>query len=925
MPATRAGKGEMMPVPRHPSNQKRGFPSEKGAFAESSRSLPSPGNDAAQLHFHHLSRPNTAASIPALPLGVERLSFTAPMALPDLTRLRTLFQRSDRDKFQRFNIVLAILLAGWVPSILMLVVSYTILTRTLESKILRDRQTFVQLIAHLVGDDLSRTSGIVEYYQTQPDVPRILTGPDPKTAAQQWLNQTFYSHPRIDGMFIAAQDGRLIGSIPAVPPEIVRDFSSDMWREAAAGPAVYVSAVHPRLSDKRMTADIVGSVRNPDGAVIGYLGVSVLVERMGRRLSSIEFADQSVCQVIDQSGTALFTNDFQPNRTPVSPAADTLIKEIRQTQSGHLARHNNLYSFSLIETTGWVTVVEQPKAAAYKPVTDLLAKITFPAVWLIVLTAVGAWLAGKFTRRQRDASLRIEREVIFNEKILANMPSGIALVDPDSRNFLQANDAFAHMAQNFGGMAKGKDVYAATYDEVRIAPPEAIGKVLEFGTPFQLVEQPFIDQAGQTRFVNVHLLRLQGADQRIQGVLYLVEDKTRDVTLRQELIGASAAKDQFLALLSHELRNPLSPVIAMVSELEASAPDSPEVRHALAVIRRNVELEARLIDDLLDVTRISKGKLQLSLETVSVHEILQRAYEICREEILAKNLHFEFRLRAKFVHVEGDPARLQQVFWNLIKNSVKFTPEDGRIIIETSNPSPEEIEIRTTDTGIGIEGEKIGKVFNAFEQGQNSITRRFGGLGLGLAISHAMVSAHRGRIAVASDGKDRGTTFIVSLQTVAAPVVPDTAHSPNRTNPSDEAKRRMAKRAPRLLVVDDHHDTCTGMKMMLERRGYRVTLAHTADQAVERAGEEEFDLIISDIGLPDRSGYELMEELRTTKRMRGIALSGFGMENDVNRARAAGFSEHLTKPINFERLEEAIHTLLEMESAPPANGAEASN
>jgi CheY-like chemotaxis protein len=416
----------------------------------------------------------------------------------------------------------------------------------------------------------------------------------------------------------------------------------------------------------------------------------------------------------------------------------------------------------------------------------------------------------------------------------------------------------------------------------------------------------------------VNLLRLQGSEQRIQGVLYLIEDKTRDVTLRQELIAANAAKDQFLALLSHELRNPLSPVIAMVGELEASAPDSPEVRRALEVIKRNVELEARLIDDLLDITRIAKGKLQLSLETVNLHEILQRAYEICREEILGKNLGIEFRLRAERQHVEADPARLQQVFWNLIKNSVKFTPEQGRIIIETFNSSPEEIEIRITDTGIGIEPEKIGKIFNAFEQGQSSITRRFGGLGLGLAISKAMVTAHGGRIHVESEGKNHGATFVVTLRTVAALATSETTPVP--VAPSDEAKARMEERAPRLLVVDDHFDTCTGMKMMLERRGYRVTCANTADEAVNKASEQDFDLLISDIGLPDRSGYELMQELRATKSMRGIALSGFGMENDVSRARAAGFSEHLTKPINFERLEEAIHGLLEPEPAAPACG-----
>jgi len=825
-------------------------------------------------------------------------------------------KRRDRDRFERFHIAVAILLAGWAPSILMLVVSYTILTNTLESKILRDRQTFVQLIAHLVGDDLSRTSGVIEYYQTQPEVVKMLSGPNPEIASQQWLALTFYSHPRIDGMFIAAPDGRLIASLPAVPESIAHDYSPVLWREGAAGsPDVYVSQVHPRLPDNRMTTDIVGAVRTQEGTIVGYLGVSVLVERIGRRLSSIDFGDQSNCQVLDQTGRALFTNNFVPNAGTASPQPDGLIQEIRQSKTGHLERNENLYSFTTIDSTGWMTVVEQPKSVAYKPVRDLLDKITIPAVWLIVLTAVGAWLAGKFTRRQAEAARRIEREVIFNEKILANMPSGIALVDPDSRHFLQANQAFSEMAKRFGALPQGKDIHNASYDEVKIAPAEAIEKVLAFGAPFQLVEQPFTDQSGMTRFVNVNLLRLQGSEQTIQGVLYLVEDKTRDVTLRQELIGANAAKDQFLALLSHELRNPLSPVIAMVSELEASAPDSPEVRRALEVIRRNVELEARLIDDLLDVTRISKGKLQLSLETVSVHEILQRSYEICREDIAAKDLRIEFRLRAERAYVEGDPARLQQVFWNLIKNSVKFTPEKGGIVIETFNPSPDAIEIRTIDTGIGIEAEKMQTIFNAFEQGQSSITRRFGGLGLGLAISKAMVAAHGGMIKAESHGRDQGATFIVTLETVAPPAV---ASSDGDKKPSKEEAGKGAQTTRterRVLVVDDHFDTCTGMKMMLERRGYRVTLAHTADQAVERTRHEEFDLVISDIGLPDRSGYELMQELSTTKGLRGIALSGFGMENDVSRARAAGFSEHLTKPINFDRLEESIQNLLEPEPA----------
>ena len=827
-------------------------------------------------------------------------------------QLRDRFEKQRRGRFERLKIIFPILLAGWIPSILTLVVSYTILTKTLESRILSDRQTFIQLVGHLVNHDLSRTSGIIEYYQTLPEVAKILSAPNPQAAAEQWLSSAFYSHPLIDGMFMTAPDGRLIASIPNDPVMIGKDFGSDQWREQArASNKAFVSAVHPRLPDKRMATNIVGAVRAPDRTIVGYLGISVLVERIGRRLATIEFADQSLCEVFDQNGTALFARDFQPNSAMVSPEGQILMKEIRESKSGHFERRGNLYSFSPIESTGWVAVAEQSKAIAYKPVHDLLGRMTVLAAWLIVLTAIFAWLGSTLYQRQTEATRRIEREVIFNEKILANMPSGIAFIDPASRRFLQANDAFAQMVQRFGNLPAGRDVTEATYDDVKIAPAGAMEKVLSFGTPFQLIEEPLKDKAGMTHFVNINLLRLQGPHRTVQGVLYLLEDKTRDVTLRQELIGANAAKDQFLALLSHELRNPLSPVIAMVGELEANIPDSRPVREALEVIRRNVELEARLIDDLLDVTRIAKGKLQLSFEIICVHEILQRAHEICRNDIAAKDLQVEFRFHAAHAHVEGDPARLQQVFWNLIKNSVKFTPEKGRIIIETLNPASDEIEIRISDTGIGIEPEKIDKIFNAFEQGQIAITRRFGGLGLGLAISKAMVDAHGGKIQVESLGKDRGSTFSLNLKTVPAPAA---AGDGAKEGPS--AIREGELRMPtlrRVLVVDDHRDTCTGMKMMLERRGYEITVAHSAEQAVEKTHEQNFDLLISDIGLPGRSGYDLMRELRDSKGLLGIALSGFGTEHDVSKARAAGFSEHLTKPINFERLEEAIQNLLELE------------
>src|SRR5436305_4782893 len=561
-------------------------------------------------------------------------------------QLRDTFKKRRRDRFERFKIIFPILLAGWIPSLLTLIVSYTNLRDTLESRILRDRQTLIQLVGHLVGHDLNRSSSIVDYYQTFPEVAKILNAPNRQTFAQQWLSSTFYSHPNIDGMFITAPDGSLIASLPTAPEVIGKDFGSSHWREqAAAANGAFVSAVHPRLSDKRLVTDIVAAVRAPDRTILGYVGDSVLVERIGRRLSAIEFSDRFRFEVFDQNGASLFANDFKPN-PGVTPQGGLLINEIRQNKTGHFEEHGNLYSFSPIEPTGWVAVVEQPNSLAYKPVHDLLGRMTILTAWLIALTAVFAWLGNRFYQRQMEWTQRLEREVIFNEKMLANMPSGIAFVEPASRRFLHANDAFARIAERFGDIPAGRDITEIPCDDVKIAPPGAIERVLTFGTPFHLTEHPLKDKTGMTHFLNINLLRLQGAQETVQGVLYLVDDKTRDVTLRQELIAANAAKDQFLALLSHELRSPLSPVIAMVGELEAEAPDTQPVREALEVVRRNVELEARLIDDLLDVTRISKGKLQLSFETISIHQILQRAYEICRKEIEAKNLDVEFRLRA---------------------------------------------------------------------------------------------------------------------------------------------------------------------------------------------------------------------------------------------------------------------------------------
>src|SRR5690349_5878586 len=264
-----------------------------------------------------------------------------------------------RDRFERSKIIIPILLAGWIPSVLTLIVSYTILRDTLESRILRDRQTLVQLLGHVVGTDLSRSTDVISYYETLPEVARILSLPNPAAAAQQWVNSAFYSHPNIDGMFLAAgSDGTLLGSIPTTPELVGKDFGANYWRqEAAASDEPITSAVHPRLSDGRLVTDIVAAVRGADGSILGFVGDSVLVERIGRRLSAIEFSDRFSFQVLDQNGTALFSQDFKPNPRAASPENGELLNKVQHSGFGHFEYHGNLYSFSHIESTGWVALV----------------------------------------------------------------------------------------------------------------------------------------------------------------------------------------------------------------------------------------------------------------------------------------------------------------------------------------------------------------------------------------------------------------------------------------------------------------------------------------------------------------------------------------------------------------------------------------
>jgi len=361
----------------------------------------------------------------------------------------------------------------------------------------------------------------------------------------------------------------------------------------------------------------------------------------------------------------------------------------------------------------------------------------------------------------------------------------------------------------------------------------------------------------------------------------------------EEKARSNLAKDQFLAMLSHELRTPLTPVLASALELENEPDVRQDVRESLQMIRRNVELEARLIDDLLDLTRIDRGKVQLNFEVVDAHTLLENALEICQPEIDRKHLRPSLNLSAKRVHMRADSARLQQIFWNLINNAVKFTPPNGQIAITTTNDSAGQLRVEIADTGMGIEPDALPKIFDAFEQGGRT---QLGGLGLGLAISKTLVEAHKGTITAQSAGRNKGSMFALVFPTcekVEAQIAP--ALSP-----------RFAERQPmRILLVEDHEDTNRSLTSLLRRRGYHVQSALTFRSALELSEKGKFDVLISDLGLPDGSGIDLIQKL-ASKPPLGIALTGFGMEADIRKSREVGFQHHLVKPIDLNKLDALI-------------------
>src|SRR5216117_2394007 len=413
-----------------------------------------------------------------------------------------------------------------------------------------------------------------------------------------------------------------------------------------------------------------------------------------------------------------------------------------------------------------------------------------------------------------------------------------------------------------------------------------------------------IRKDGSTFVAEVIITALCDTKGNIRGYSKVTRDVTDQIRSREfeaEKIAAqkaSKAKDDFLAALSHELRTPLTPALAAATYLQDNAEKlPPEFAEDIEIIKRNVQLQARLIDDLLDLTRIARGKLHLELEDCDAHTIIRNALETASSAIAAKKLKVATKLEAKEYHILADCIRLQQVFWNLINNAVKFTSQGGQITIRTFNDKSKRFHFEITDTGIGIEPQRLASLFQPFEQADPSVTRQFGGLGLGLAISKRLVDLHYGRIEADSRGRSFGATFKVTLYTLPQG---SAAIGLNRRVGGKTSKPL------RILLVEDHQDTRRTLSRLLTHFGHNVVTADNVEGGIGIMSSDNIDVVLCDIGLPDGSGYEVAAQARAKGHIRAVALTGFGTEEDVRRSKEAGFDFHLVKPINFQELQTVL-------------------
>jgi PAS domain S-box-containing protein len=524
-------------------------------------------------------------------------------------------------------------------------------------------------------------------------------------------------------------------------------------------------------------------------------------------------------------------------------------------------------------------------------------------------------------KRAKEERERLLKQLEWERSRLAYLfeqaPAYIITVRGSEHVFELANPAYLQLIGR-------RDIIGKTAREVL---PELEGQgyfklldeVFQTGEPFVGNEMPALIQRApegppEERFLDFVYQPIFEADGSISGIFAHGVDITEQVRARRQAEEANRIKDEFLATLSHELRTPLTAIIGWSAMMRANKFDENTAANALETIERNAKAQARIVEDLMDVSRIITGKLRLDVQAVELATVVSGAVDAIRPAAEAKNIRLQALLDPQAGPVSGDPTRLQQVVWNLLTNAVKFTPKGGRVQVRLERVNSH-VEITVSDTGQGIAPEFLPHVFDRFRQADQTYTRAHGGLGLGLSIVRQLVELHGGTVQAESAGIGQGATFIVELPVMVAHRKLEQPERRHPTSGGDAALECPPSLAGlRVLVVDDEADTRVLLRAMLERCGSEVMTAASAAEALELFEQSRPDVLVSDIGMPEADGYALISGVRRLEARRGgrvpaIALTAYARAEDRVRALKAGFQVHVPKPIEPVELVAVVASL----------------
>lgn len=673
-------------------------------------------------------------------------------------------------------------------------------------------------------------------------------------------------------------------------------------------------------------------LRNDRGEVDAVLAVSYDITDRKRAEQALCESEEQSRNILESITDAFFALDENWLFTYVNKTAETLLNRT----PGDLIGKNFWEEFPGLNGSEFEQLhrrVMSDRVAgsltAFYPDHDRWYEVrTYPAA-----NGITIYFRNVTARIQAEAALRqtsaeLERQLQKFNAVMSAVPDFIYIFDLSGR-FIDVNKPLLDLWQKTFDEAVGKNFFELGYPEdLAVKLQNQIQQVIQTRQPLK-DETPYTSAFGTRayEYILVPIFDVDGAVEMVAGVTRDITERKQAEAEREKLLQqeqaaretaeqANCIKDEFLAVLSHELRSPLNPILGWTRLLQKGKLDEARRAEALNTIERNARLQSQLIEDLLDISRIMQGKLTLTAAPTSLTFVISAAVEIVRLAAEAKNIQIALDLDNTSALISGDAARLQQVVWNLLTNAVKFTPHGGRVTVELRQLNSEGsllrnrlAQIRVIDTGKGIKPQFLPYVFEYFRQEDGSTTRKFGGLGLGLAIVRQIVEMHGGTVRAESRGENQGATFIVQLPVMQQ--VASIVSEPTRTQADTEAPLDNIQ----ILLVDDDTDTREFQTFLLEQNGAKVTALASGLEALQALEQFIPDVIVSDVGMAEMDGYMLMQQIRSRPASQGgtiraIALTAYAAELDQQRAIQAGFQMHITKPVEPEILVSKIVNLL---------------